>query len=1517
MAGPFSNRLGRRLPTAVAVALWAAAALAGAAAPTAAPAAAQPLAPGTYTLVDTWQDVGRPLVAGAYQSVADVASAPDGRRWLLDRRGDLHGTVVHAFDADGSAVSVFSVEGSPRRIAANPAGRLVLLETRHEAGSRRACLLRTYDARGTRLASWEYRIDRNAECQDVGLAPDGAVYVSVSPPFGVTGDVVSGRVVAFTEVGRLGVVLNGAQLWADDGRAVLAFAALDVAPDGRLFAGVHWVRCQSPPPQPPQPTEPRSLAAPAVRTAVPPRPAGAQQAEPRNIDPRTQIVVLTPELELAETLVAAPGQSVGMLHDLVVLPDQVFVSQWVGQDRSYLRRCGDGACGERWPVAGRGLDYYELVRGLAGALGHGLTVAFSDCTVHGVVSIADARDPAGAATFLGRSDSPPLGGPVQPLRVAAADDVFLMEGAYRGEKRVVNWGEPLGVQTWSEEGLPLALRTHCHQEEADLAAARQALYTVFGKTPHVGHVRRYDGAPADTWSTEVAGPGPWRLGAGADTVAVLALGARRMDILAADTGRRLDVTHLPNLPEDILPVDVAVGDEGVFLLDAYRERVLTLPHDASPARWFPIHDAPRAMARGEDGRLFVLGANGWVLRYAPLGTLEARWRLPREWSDERLEAADIAVAASGRVYVPFTRVVPSADGVTAVAERGGVWVFVETDTPYVEPPPEPAEACLVGGDKVASPSRLTLGSATTVDLTLGGTCPGVPEPHQVMLVMDTSGSVCSHGVLHRARVALFAVSELIRPEQGELGLVRFDADGTMVVPLSADVGAVVGQVARLLCRGGTSLAPGLAAAHAELTGVRGRDGARKAIVIASDGALDDNPAAALEAARAEGILLRALLLPGDVPLPELEQRAGALFTPDEVFYNPTRADIRQAIDPLRGWTLPAWLFEWVEIDDELPPNLTLVPGSARPAAIVDGSTLRWRLPPVRAGGVVSVTYQVVPRVTGHLPVNVEAAARYRDGTGRRGSFMFPVPWLEVLEPPPPPPLYLPRVERNVKHRHMDTALAETIWRAIEAYVSTRPPDAVFPAWQDAPSETAARANAAAACYDVPRPDPPFDLSSQQAACRQAVSGHLALYFAARAARTGAAVDRAWARAYYQASLDSLAGLVFGPEDRPQDGYRDSVTALWQNPLRAATTAVVADLLRKQDALDAELTHRSQDVLSGVARAWLAAVWSAGVQPGAGRPLTTRSAPSATARALDGGQVVPWTEWTFRWDADQGASPADEAAWMGAGVMLASRILAPRLDPAETAELYAAGRHFVDFAVAFDRPDPLRGGNVRTLNRASDGGPYGKRPYWIEDLEPHVPSPAHMAATWRSIGAALLASDRGPQEPWPSLVPDDQQWSVMLKSAGETLRAPDGTFLLDTAPGRGMGYNVGAFPEWVTECGQYRPGRNFVRVEMGGGQPPRYLSTMGYPAGLEVLATGWPLLRIALERQDAQAREMWRARLLTVLHAFIAEPPDPRLSRCKVAPYVSSNPAYHWARMLDAYLFAYLGAKGHAVEPWAP
>ena len=550
--------------------------------------------------------------------------------------------------------------------------------------------------------------------------------------------------------------------------------------------------------------------------------------------------------------------------------------------------------------------------------------------------------------------------------------------------------------------------------------------------------------------------------------------------------------------------------------------------------------------------------------------------------------------------------------------------------------------------------------------------------------------------------------------------------------------------------------------------------------------------------------------------------------------------------------------------------------------------------------------QVTPIVTGpaeDLTPSWSPDGRYiLFASNRDGDFdIYRVPF----RPPKPKRLY-PNYE-----------IANKVWQAVERFVEEHPPAEIYPGYaSDAggPSAENVRANVNAACQDFPDLPNLFGEGAHHRACYEWVAAYLGLYHATQAWRTGSPEDLAWAQHYLDATLDYLAEFVYGPEDSPTGvGYRDTLAAIWQNPMRAIDVTVLADLLYRQGALSSEQQARVEELLSGIVRAWYAEFWQTGQHPNTGVPFTTRTAPEVQAFSLAGHQVVSTFPWTFHWDADKGNTMAEEVSWMGAGVMLATRVLKDRLPDA--AEIYAAARHYVDFAISYDRPDPIHGGTVRSLNAETTGGAYGQRRYWFENHAPDMPSLPYMGYTWDSVHAALWASDLGDQQPWPSLVPDDAQWEVLLRSAGETMRAADATFLIDFTPGQGIGYNLENFPEWWMPCGQGRPGRQYVRYDGRAGGPPLFLSEIGHSAGMDLLLTGWPIMRIAAHRGDTGSYQVWEERLNRVLDEYIARPVNPRWAQCKTAPYVSANPGYHWGRMLSVFLHLYLGASGYQVRPW--
>jgi hypothetical protein len=260
-------------------------------------------------------------------------------------------------------------------------------------------------------------------------------------------------------------------------------------------------------------------------------------------------------------------------------------------------------------------------------------------------------------------------------------------------------------------------------------------------------------------------------------------------------------------------------------------------------------------------------------------------------------------------------------------------------------------------------------------------------------------------------------------------------------------------------------------------------------------------------------------------------------------------------------------------------------------------------------------------------------------------------------------------------------------------------------------------------------------------------------------------------------------------------------------------------------------------------------------------------------------------------------------------MLAARVLGERLP--DGPDLHRAGSHYIDYSLVFDRPDELRDQLVRTLNAETAGGPYGQNELWVENHAPDVPSIPYMGAAWHFVGLSLAAAGG----PWPSLAPSDAEWQVLRESAERTLHAPDGTLLVDLSRGGGIGYSMDQHGAWATECGRPAEGRPYVAAPAGTDGRHVYVSEIGHPGGFDILMAGWPLLLLAAERGDAATYDIWDRRLSRVAEEYMSRPPRLEWANCNVAPYVSTNPGYHWARMTAAFSFSYLGLSGYSVESW--
>jgi len=462
------------------------------------------------------------------------------------------------------------------------------------------------------------------------------------------------------------------------------------------------------------------------------------------------------------------------------------------------------------------------------------------------------------------------------------------------------------------------------------------------------------------------------------------------------------------------------------------------------------------------------------------------------------------------------------------------------------------------------------------------------------------------------------------------------------------------------------------------------------------------------------------------------------------------------------------------------------------------------------------------------------------------------------------------------------------------------PSRWFPAYGDsAPSRAAALVNVEAACHDAPPLDAVFGLNTQAVACRVWVANALGNWHAVRhvGGQAPARGDRdvQWAAAYLDLALEGHARLAYAKGEGPDatGGLRDTLGAVWQNTARLVDVIVVADDLARAGALSPDVDARVSEVASAVVRAWRSAWWEAGTTPGTGLRLTTRTADQAPARSLAGAPVAFTTPFAFAWDADRGNTPAEEMAWMAAGVLLASRWLEGALPPDEHAQLAAAGAHYAAFALSAGRRDPRTGARVWTLGREASGGAYGQNALWLENHQPDVPSIPYLGVTWFYLAVAELAWPEGRPRPWQPDGPVDP-WPAMRDGALATIRAPDGRLLLDIAASRPVDYAMAPFPAWTMPCGTHRAGALYVATGLEAPVGPRFVNEIGEPAGVALLAAAVPIAKAAEARGDQAAAARWSALAHRALDDMDDEPVSLAGLGCKVSPWTAANPLNHRA-----------------------
>lgn len=498
------------------------------------------------------------------------------------------------------------------------------------------------------------------------------------------------------------------------------------------------------------------------------------------------------------------------------------------------------------------------------------------------------------------------------------------------------------------------------------------------------------------------------------------------------TGEGLGILPAPATAAGLWPADVAVTADGtLWTADAPSNSIQgwSAPSRTLTARWpAGFRSVPLRLATGTAANgaplVAVQRADGGIDVHLADGNVLAGFD-PRRFGVGRVGAH--AVGPAARIYV-----LDADAGAIRLFDPERVPFDPESTATVPAPTPTPApEACVVRGDKTAGPGRIVLGETATVTLSLAAECPArsTASGADLVLAIDRSTSMIGHKFDDAIASAVDFVTYLdLRVHR--VGLVTFSDTASLDIGLSPDAGRVVDALlsARIAQGDGpTDIAAGVAAADAELAGTARTD-ALPVIVLLTDGQADRASALAKAAqARSRGVRLYTIGLGDDADAELLrEMAAGRYFaapTTAELF--PIYAEILRLVSTSLSGELT--------IDDTMGDDVRYVAGSSAPAAIEQGEVLRWSRSILSPEGI-TLTYRVRPLRVGRLPTNREAMAHYTDADGARRSYIFPVPFIDVVAPtptptatatPPPPAIYLPLAlaERcTPAQRRVDVAL---------------------------------------------------------------------------------------------------------------------------------------------------------------------------------------------------------------------------------------------------------------------------------------------------------------------------------------------------------------------------------------------------------------------------------------------------------------------------------------------------------------
>lgn len=1021
----------------------------------------------TYRLAADWHDVPYSGALARVRRPVDISSGGDGTVFVLESATQYTPpggayvqlpAVVHVIAPDDTLQRVIELTEwltNAYHLDATLDGQVVVQgEPRLGTGARSRTLV--LDADGRHVGHWDYSV---GYVRDVASLPDGRIAVAAD------GDIVvidpADSTLRRESVSDLGID-------APELAYTYLIVCLDAANDGRITALVSAYRtCPSatsniPRPSPLPTATPRpSHDGPNLWSARPASPADAAQSGA--MCNKDFAITLNPSLALDAVLPVTQHHD-----DLAVRDGEVYAT--------YRRRPGFGL--QVRPLGGHGpaVDYP-----MAPVLPGGLERPFGDiggpaidvAPDGAILAVWTSWDPSGdpfhrgpvRLGIPGQPQSQPIGmayrnipaieGPILPRAITAGDDgLFVLDGGHMravvdgSAARIVDVvGAANAAQRWTLDGRLLGQWAHGRWDRGrsdpvpdvdpygvpeDVSASGERLYTA---TP--GGIWLRTSAIEPVWFSGVDGV---RLAAvDADSAAVAALDIDGSQVIVwTPDGRQTAAWPIALGGRPLAASDIAIGGGRVYVADRGQSQVLVRSLTGDDLGGWRTMDGPQRLDVAPGGDVVVLGWGGWGMRYAPGGELRAAWRMPGAFDAGQAEGTDITAGPDGRVYVTYSRVVMgsavkrSPDRIAAA----GIWAFESATPAHGDPPPPARHPCSVDIDKSAAPGRIALGEAVTVTLTVGGACPKVPVPQQIVLVVDTSWSMDDGyhvptqppGALERARRILSPLLATLDPSIVDVGLVTFGSGAALQSPLSDDLADVRTRILRAKADGDTLMGAGVAVAHDELNSSRRDPGARRSILIVSDGVFKDDPRQAVAAARADDIDVHGLIVTTFEFSAAVHDALLDLVGADHLHLDPSPERTRSVIDALSAWRSEAGLFETVTVQDVVPANMRYVLGSAVPPADWDAATrtLTWTLAAQPAGAPLTLAFAVVPLEPGTWPTNVVADVTWRDVRGGTGTRRFPVPEVvvDLIRP-----VYLPFAARTVcaqRRRPLDLVLVHDV-----------------------------------------------------------------------------------------------------------------------------------------------------------------------------------------------------------------------------------------------------------------------------------------------------------------------------------------------------------------------------------------------------------------------------------------------------------------------------------------------------------